>query len=161
LGDVNPLPSPGDGVRLIIGGTGPRRTPDLAGRYADELNLFGADPATVRARTAATRQAAGEAGRDPDALSFSAMMSPLVGRDRAEFEDRLGARLARSGVDRRRLLDRLDERGTPYGTLDQVAEGFAAVAGLGLDRVYLQQFDPLADIDRDNVLLGLEAARSI
>ena len=88
-------------------------------------------------------------------------MSPLVGRDRAEFEDRLGSRLARSGTDREQLLARLDERGTPYGTVDEVAEGFSAISRLGLGRVYLQQFDPLTDIDRENALLALGAARSI
>ncbi|MET0830808.1 MAG: LLM class flavin-dependent oxidoreductase [Acidimicrobiia bacterium] len=161
LGDLTPLPSPGDGLRLIIGGSGPRRTPDLAGRYADELNLFGADAETVRTRVAATRQAAVAAGRDPDSVAFSAMMSPLVGRDRAEFEERLGSKLARSGADREPFLARLDERGTPYGTVDEVTEGFAEIAGLGIGRVYLQQFDPLADIDRENALLALGAARSI
>ncbi len=161
LGDLTPLPSPGDGLRLIIGGSGPRRTPGLAGKYADELNLFGADPETVRTRVAATRRAAEAAGRHPDSVTFSAMMSPLVGRDRAEFEDRLGSRLARSGTDREQLLARLDERGTPYGTVDEVAEGFSEIARLGLGRVYLQQFDPLTDIDRENALLALGAARSI
>jgi alkanesulfonate monooxygenase SsuD/methylene tetrahydromethanopterin reductase-like flavin-dependent oxidoreductase (luciferase family) len=161
LGDLTPLPSPGDGLRLIIGGSGPRRTPRLAGTYADELNLFGADPDTVRTRVAATRRAAEAAGRHPGSVAFSAMMSPLVGRDRAEFEDRLRSRLARSGASRERFLARLEERGTPYGTVDEVTEGFAEIARLGLSRVYLQQFEPLADIDRENALLALGAARSV
>jgi alkanesulfonate monooxygenase SsuD/methylene tetrahydromethanopterin reductase-like flavin-dependent oxidoreductase (luciferase family) len=161
LGDLTPLPSPGDGLRVIVGGSGPRRTPRLAGTYADELNLFGADPETVRTRVAATRQAAETAGRHPDSIAFSAMMSPLVGRDTAEFEDRLRSRLARSGASRERFLARLDERGTPYGTVDEVTERFAEIARLGLSRVYLQQFDPLADIDRENALLALGAARAI
>ena len=81
---VVPLPPSRHGVRLIVGGSGPRRTPRLAGRFADELNLFGADPETVRARAAAVREAATDAGRDPDSVKLSAMITPLVGVDRTD-----------------------------------------------------------------------------
>jgi alkanesulfonate monooxygenase SsuD/methylene tetrahydromethanopterin reductase-like flavin-dependent oxidoreductase (luciferase family) len=159
LGDVVPMPTPGERVRLIVGGTGRRRTPELAGRFADELNLFGADAETVRSRAATAGRAAAAAGRDPGAVAISTMVSPLVGDHRAGFEERLAATAARRRMDPGHLLDRMRQRGTPHGTVDEAAEGFAALSDLGLRRVYLQQFDALAAVDRENLDLTLAAIR--
>ena len=57
--DVQPKPS---GIRLIIGGSGPRRTPTLAGRRADEYNLLLDEADAIRSRIGVMRDAA--AGRD-------------------------------------------------------------------------------------------------
>ena len=81
MGDLTPLPIPGDGLRLIVGGSGPRRTPGLAGKYRRR-----AQPVRRRPRDGAHQGrrhppgAAEAAGRHPDSVTFSAMMSALVGR---------------------------------------------------------------------------------
>ncbi|CAN5319783.1 LLM class F420-dependent oxidoreductase [soil metagenome] len=160
LTDLDLYPRPGAQVRMIIGGSGERRTPALAGRHADEYNLFTVDPDTVRHRTAAMRRAADAIGRDPDAVTMSALVTPIVGADRADYEHRLAETVARRGIDRSALVDRLHHRGIPHGPVDRVAEEFAAIASLGIGRVYLQQFDPLAAIDLDNAALAAKAIRS-
>src|SRR5207302_2562561 len=82
---------------LIVGGAGPRRTPALAARWADEFNVpfHGLDdfrPAVQR-----VRQACDDAGRDPDSLVYSAALSVCCGRADAELERR--ARASGKAVD--------------------------------------------------------------
>ncbi|MBX3193511.1 MAG: TIGR03560 family F420-dependent LLM class oxidoreductase [Microbacteriaceae bacterium] len=116
--------------RLIIGGDGPRRTPELASRFADEYNAF-CGPDETRERIARVRAAAEKAGRDPDELRYSAAVTVVVGTD----QDAVAARLRRAGID-----DPADE-GVAAGTPDQVAERIARYRGCGLSRIYLQFID--------------------
>ena len=58
-------PPPSRRVRLVVGGTGPIRTPRLAGLHADELNIHSTPVAGVAARVRRAREAAAGAGRDP------------------------------------------------------------------------------------------------
>jgi alkanesulfonate monooxygenase SsuD/methylene tetrahydromethanopterin reductase-like flavin-dependent oxidoreductase (luciferase family) len=69
--DMQPRPI----LRLVVGGIGTRRTPDLAGRYADELNAYPAPPGVFAAKVARARRAAVAAGRDPDRLLISSRAS--------------------------------------------------------------------------------------
>jgi len=55
--DVLPKPK---GIRIIIGGSGPKRTPTLAGQRADEYNTYVGDPEAIAARVAVMRAAAGD-----------------------------------------------------------------------------------------------------
>jgi len=56
---TNVLPKP-TGIRIVIGGSGLKRTPTLAGRWADEYNTFIGDPDEIAARVAVMRAAAGD-----------------------------------------------------------------------------------------------------
>jgi alkanesulfonate monooxygenase SsuD/methylene tetrahydromethanopterin reductase-like flavin-dependent oxidoreductase (luciferase family) len=55
--DVLPKPS---GIRIVIGGSGPKRTPTFAGRYADEYNTYIGDPKGISTRVSVMREAAGD-----------------------------------------------------------------------------------------------------
>jgi len=149
LADIDVLPRVGGRVPIIIGGKGPRRTPSLAGRFADEYNMFTTDKDTFGNRRDTMRAAAVEAGRDPDRIALSMVMTPLVGDDAAEYRDRLGDAAAALDVTPDALEDDLAARHVPHGTPDRVAESVAEIISWGVGRIYLQQFDSLTEIDLD------------
>jgi len=143
---VRPL-APAAGI--IVGGSGPKRTPGLAARWADEYNTFINTPDVVGTRVEALRTAAHAIGRDPDEIRVSVMGGVLVGTDRADYESRLAEEASARGIDPGELAARLADRGEPHGTPDQAASMLAALAGMGVERYYLQVIphDP-ATVDR-------------
>jgi alkanesulfonate monooxygenase SsuD/methylene tetrahydromethanopterin reductase-like flavin-dependent oxidoreductase (luciferase family) len=137
-GDVRPNP---DGVNIIIGGSGPRKTPTLAGRHANEYNMFLTTPTDAAPRIAVMREAAEKAGRNPDAIVVSMMGQVFAGSEQAEYQEvmRRAASARDSTVDE--LAARFDERGVPHGTPDRLGATFSALADIGVGRVYLQHLD--------------------
>jgi alkanesulfonate monooxygenase SsuD/methylene tetrahydromethanopterin reductase-like flavin-dependent oxidoreductase (luciferase family) len=131
--DVHPKPS---GIRLIVGGSGPRRTPRLAGTRADEYNIFVCPPDEARARIATMRQAA--AGREVEAT----MMGPVtVAGSDGELADRLMEAARRRDITSDALIARWEKAGVIYGTRSQVKEKIAAFQEAGVERLYLQWLD--------------------
>jgi F420-dependent oxidoreductase-like protein len=129
---------------IIIGGSGPTRTPRLAARYASEFNANFTSPERTAELVTNVRAACDELGRDPDELVYSIMATVCVGGDEAEFVRRAEA-IGRSA-------DELRERAFA-GTPDEVVATLHAYRELGVSRAYLQVLD-LADLDH----LGLIAA---
>jgi F420-dependent oxidoreductase-like protein len=126
---------------ILIGGLGPRRTPALAARFADEFNVAFADPQTTAAQFGRARSACSAAGRDPAALRLSAALQLCCGRTDAEVSRRaaaIGADVAASGL-----------AGSPAEILDRLGE----YAAIGTDRVYLQVLD-LQDLDQLELVAG-------
>lgn len=136
--EVRPRPA---GIRLIVGGSGPERTPSLAGRYADEYNHFPAPPEEIGVKIGVLRGAAEEVGRDPSSIEVTVMGPVITGRDEAEFRERLGAAAASRDLDPDTLLARWETAGIPVGPPDRVAETMAALQAVGVDRYYLQWID--------------------
>lgn len=133
--EVRPLaPS----VGIIIGGSGKRRTPALAGRWADEYNVFVCPAADAAERIRSVREATERAGRDPDAVRMSMMGAVVVGEDRADYEERLRAEAAARKMEVAELSERLVTRGQPHGTPDQAHETLAALEAAGVQRYYVQ-----------------------
>src|SRR5690242_8579304 len=62
---------------IVIGGTGPRRTPLMAAKYADEFNSGGG--AGTAERFANVRRVCEEIGRDPATLRMSVTTQVIVG----------------------------------------------------------------------------------
>lgn len=128
---------------IIIGGTGPRRTPLAAARYADEFNS-GAGAGTAE-RIARVRQVCEEIGRDPDTMRMSVTIQVICGTTRAEAERRLerlgapGARMLAHGV---------------VGTPSEVVDALAPFARDGCEIAYLHIFD-IDDLDHLR-LIGAE-----
>jgi alkanesulfonate monooxygenase SsuD/methylene tetrahydromethanopterin reductase-like flavin-dependent oxidoreductase (luciferase family) len=131
--DVRPKPQ---AVRLIIGGSGPTRTPGLAGRFADEYNMFVCPPDEAKARIATMRTAA--SGRDVEAT----MMGPVTtaGSD-GELAERLMAAAGRRGITSHELISRWERAGVIFGTRSQVLEKIEAFSQAGVQRMYLQWLD--------------------
>jgi len=130
-------------VRLLVGGVGPRRTPRLAGRHAHEYNAYPGDD--FAARIDRMREAAAEAGRDPDDILISSAGAVVVGADEAAYEARL-ARLAKeSGTTVADLEAHFAKRRTPRGDAERVRAQLAEMEAAGMRRFYVQS---LGSFDR-------------
>ena len=125
--------------RILVGGQGPERTPRLAARYADELNIVATSPEDVAARAAVANQACEEAGRAPIAITL--MCPTVVGADEAEVTDRLGAIGDRQGQTAQEVRDGWADVGL-VGTTEQVAERVAAYAAVGVEGIACQHILP-------------------
>ncbi|WP_371477495.1 LLM class F420-dependent oxidoreductase [Kitasatospora sp. NBC_00315] len=146
LTDSPALPKPvQERIPVLIGGTGPTRTPALAARYADEFNLPFVSVDETRAQFGRVRAAVERHGRRADELVYSNALVVCVGRDDAEVARRAAA-IGRSVED-------LRAHGVA-GTPDEAVETIGRYAAAGTERIYLQILD-LDDLDH----LGLIAER--
>jgi len=133
------LPKPAQRPRppVLVGGHGPRRTPQLAARFADEFNVAFSSVSDSAAGFARVREACEAAGRYPSSMTYSVAQTVTCGKDEAEFRRRAAA----TG----REPDEAREHGLG-GTPGEVAARIAEFAAIGADRVYLQVLD-LSDLD--------------
>jgi alkanesulfonate monooxygenase SsuD/methylene tetrahydromethanopterin reductase-like flavin-dependent oxidoreductase (luciferase family) len=143
LTDSPALPKPVQSPNppLIIGGKGPRRTPDLAARHADEFNLPPFTPTDLgREQLERVREACERAGRDPVTLRLSASLTVCCGRD----GDEVRRRAATIGQE----LEALRTHGLA-GTPAEIVDRLGVYADMGVSRVYLQvlDLDDLAHIE--------------
>jgi alkanesulfonate monooxygenase SsuD/methylene tetrahydromethanopterin reductase-like flavin-dependent oxidoreductase (luciferase family) len=141
-GEVRPAPT-GD-LPLVVGGGGPRRTPRLAGTFADEYNVFMMHPDDVAPRVERARAAAVGAGRDPDALLVSMMGGAVTGRDEASYRRNL-ERIAEAhpfGRTPDQIEEGLRSRGLPVGPPDEARAALDTLAAVGVQRYYLQHLGP-------------------
>jgi F420-dependent oxidoreductase-like protein len=137
--DSPALPKPVQRPRppVIIGGTGARRTPRLAAKFADEYNVPFASVDDTAAAFGRVRRACAAAGRHETSMIYSAAQVVCCGRSQAELERRAAA------IGRK--PDELVASGLA-GTPDEVIKKIGAFAELGAEHVYLQVLD-LQDID--------------
>ncbi|MFG1950021.1 LLM class F420-dependent oxidoreductase [Micromonospora sp. NPDC048830] len=142
LADAPALPKPVQqpGPPVIVGGRGPKRTPELAARYADEFNMpFKSVAETAvayeRVTEACERHGRTESGRPP--LVLSAGIVVAIGRTDAEAQRRAAPLHVKSA-----LPPEDPVVGSPAQLVDRIGE-FAAV---GATRVHLRLID-LADLD--------------
>lgn len=131
LKDSPALPKPVQKPRppIIIGGFGPRRTPRLAARYADEFNVPFAPLNIVEQRFQAVREACEKVDRDPAEMTFSAAMVVCIGADEKEY--------VRRAADIGRAPDELRTNGVA-GTPAEALDFLGKLAEIGVARTYLQ-----------------------
>ena len=151
LADMPVLPHPTGALPLIVGGNGPKKTPTMAGRFADEYNMFSTDLDTLAARTTVMREAALGADRDPDDILISLIGYPVVGDDEADYRERLGQRAAGRDMEVADYEAMLDSRNLPHGTTDQVRTHLESLEAAGVGRFYIQVYAALGDIDTQDV----------
>jgi F420-dependent oxidoreductase-like protein len=138
LTDSPALPKPVQpgGPPIIVGGGGPKRTPALAARFADEFNI-GFRPLDVMAtQLERVTEACRLAGRS-DLPVFSAALTVCCGRTDAEIAGRAAA-IGRSVEDLR--------AGGICGTPSEVVARIGQLAAIGVERTYLQFMD-VHDLD--------------
>jgi F420-dependent oxidoreductase-like protein len=137
--DSPALPKPAQRPRppVLIGGTGPRRTPRLAARFADEYNVPFHGVADTAAAFGRVAQACSAAGRAESSMTYSSAQVVCCGRSPGE----LAARATAIGRD----LGELRENGLA-GSPAEIAAGIARFADIGAQRMYLQVLD-LQDLD--------------
>jgi F420-dependent oxidoreductase-like protein len=130
---------------LIIGGTGARRTPMLAARFANEYNVAFSSIETTRTQFDRVSAACAEIGRDPAGIRRSAALVVAVARGESELARRAGAigrtveELRASGI-----------AGLPAEAVDRLGTWRERT---GIDRIYLQLLD-LSDLDHIDLIAG-------
>ncbi|OZM77943.1 LLM class flavin-dependent oxidoreductase [Pseudonocardia sp. MH-G8] len=142
--------------RIVLGGSGPRRSAGLAARYADEMNTPFPTPASFRALRAALDEACAAAGREPIPLTVTAVC--VLGADEAEFRRRAERLHARIGD--RPLDEWLAQRSGTWvlGTPDRALEHLTGLVEAGAAGFSLQHLLP-DDLDMLDLLAESVAAR--
>jgi F420-dependent oxidoreductase-like protein len=123
---------------VIVGGKGPKRTPQLGARFATEFNVAFAPMDEVADQFARVDAACRAIGRDPAELLRSVALITCVGRDDAE--------VAKRALTLGQEVDELRAKGitgTPAEVVDRLGTWRERT---GISRVYLQVLD-LADLD--------------
>jgi F420-dependent oxidoreductase-like protein len=133
--------------RLLVGGSGTKRSARIAAAYADEFNLSSSSPDVARQKFADLDTACAAIGREPASLTRSTMAGVLVGRDEAEVARRKADLLAAFG-DEAGGDDWFDAREPRWilGTPDQARAMVARFEEAGAERLMLQDFLP-RDLD--------------
>jgi F420-dependent oxidoreductase-like protein len=139
LADSPALPKPVQRPRppILVGGEGPRRTPRLAARFADEYNTAFVTVEESSAAYGRARDACTAAGRDPATLVYSAAQTVCCGRTGAD----VARRAAAIGED----VAGLEASGLA-GSPAQIVDKLGRFASVGASRIYLQVLD-LHDLD--------------
>ncbi|NUT51034.1 MAG: LLM class F420-dependent oxidoreductase [Saccharothrix sp.] len=148
LADSRALPKPFDRIPVLVGGTGRKRTPALAARFADEFNLPFQPVDSAVEVLARVDAACAEIGRDPAEITRSAALVVCVGRDDAEVARRAEA-IGREADE----LRRNGLAGTPDEVVDRLGEWREKT---GISRAYLQVLD-LADLDHVELIAATVA----
>ena len=141
LADLPALPKPVQrpAPPVIIGGTGLKRTPRLAARYAAEFNANYTSMEVAAERFGRVDDACRAIGRDPAGLVHSVAQTIAVGRSDAEVTRRTPA----LGP----YFDEMVANGL-VGTTDEVVDKLGLWREkTGVTRIYLQLFD-IADLDQ-------------
>lgn len=141
LVDAPALPKPVQrpGPPIIVGGRGPRRTPDLAGRFADEFNMPFRTVAETAEAFGRVREAASRYGRT---VALSAGVVVALGRTDREAERRAAPLHVPSA-----LPPEDPVVGGPGVLVDRIGE----LAAIGATRVYLRIID-MADLDHVDLI---------
>jgi F420-dependent oxidoreductase-like protein len=128
---------------VIVGGTGLKRTPAIAARYATEFNGALATPQQLGERIALFEQACAAIGRDPAEARRSVLVPIACGSTPAEVDRRaavMGSEFIRTHA--------------VTGSPERVTEELSALVDAGADTVYLHVYD-IHDLDQI-ALLGAE-----
>lgn len=142
LDEAEVHPRPTGPLPIIVGGSGERRTPRLAGTYADEYNFGIRSPEEIALRIGRARTAAERAGRDPEAIRISVMTPVIVGADQAGYERNLARVMEANPWLPDDLAERYRSRGFPVGTAAEVRPIVERLEEAGVSRVYAQHFGP-------------------
>jgi F420-dependent oxidoreductase-like protein len=134
----SPRPAQSPHPPIVIGGAGPRRTPTLAARFADEFN--GTFATGAPERFANFHRICEEVGRDPATVRLSLALPVACGRDKAEVDRRTES--IRSPM----LLNEA-VCGPPQAVVDRIGE----LAAMDVDTVYFHFYD-IDDVDHVRLL---------
>lgn len=139
LVDAPALPKPvQQPVPVVVGGSGPRRTPELVARFAAEYNLGFPQDHQIAERLGNLHAACERVGRDPGTVKLSIAMSTFAGASDAE----VARRAARIG----KTLDEVRDGTNLVGGPGEIADRVAHYRSFGIERVYFQLLD-LQDVE--------------
>ncbi len=130
-----PRPLRPQGIPILVGGSGERRTLRLVAQYADACNLFG-DVQTMKHKLDVLHRHCDEVGRDPAEITKTRLGALVIAETQAEAEQRGQAMAQARGMD--------DERYRGYvvaGDPDRVCEQVGAYLDAGLDGLVFNMHD--------------------
>ena len=133
-----PKPAQRPGPPVIVGGGGPKRTPALAARFADEFNCGFRTPDLTAEQFGRVRAAVAAEGRTRP-LRYSVAHTVCCGRTDAE--------IARRAEAIGRPVDKIHVSGTP----EEVVARIRAFKDIGADTFYAQLMD-MADLDHVDLI---------
>jgi len=125
-------------IPLIVGGSGPKKTPRLAATYATEYNAGFATVSELGPKIERVRQACAVIGRDPATLVLSVAATTATGPTEAIAQRRAAA----SGSDLTSL-----RHGGLAGSAAEVVDKIGVLRELGFSRLYFQLMD-MRDLDQ-------------
>lgn len=141
-----PRPQRPGGPRIMIGGTGVKRTLPLVVRYADIWNAPFTSPETFRERSTYLDTLLREAGREPQSVKRTLMAPIFLGRDTSELDQQLQWRQSRPELADKSLdevITTLHHNGFLVGTPETIIEQIHTYANVGVEEIMLvQRGDP-------------------
>ena len=158
LAPIDVLPRPAN-VPIVVGGSGMKKTPTYAGRFANEYNMFVTDRETLERRLDVMRAAEAAAGRESGTVKVSFAGPAVVAATDDEYAALLTARGSKRDMSATEYEAFLAERNVPRGAPDQVAAVIEELEEMGVGRFYVQQYAHLDDVDTDELAPVFEALR--
>lgn len=143
-----PRPARPGGPRILIGGSGPKRTMPLVARYADWWNGVALSRDLFRERAALLDDLLRQAGRQPGDVRRTMMRGVFFGEDLAAVEGKLRGRLRPELAEKpfaEALATMVGEERAIVGTPEMVIEQIRRDGEAGVAELMLQWFD-LEDI---------------
>jgi alkanesulfonate monooxygenase SsuD/methylene tetrahydromethanopterin reductase-like flavin-dependent oxidoreductase (luciferase family) len=125
-----PRPQRPGGPRILIGGSGIKRTLSYVVRYASEWNCVSLPPRDFSRLNKRLDEMLREAGRSPESVRRSMMTGCVFGKDEATLNQKI------TGYGR--TLEEIQQRGIVAGSLSAVKEQLTRLEEAGLRRVMLQ-----------------------
>ena len=133
-----PRPLRPGGPRILIGGVGPSRTPNLVARFAHEWNAMFLTPEQFKEANQRIDDALKKENRDLNSVRRSMMTGCFFGHTDSALKQKLEAR--------GRTLEEMHQRGMIAGSANVVKEQLKKLEESGLQRIMLQWLD-LDDLD--------------
>src|SRR5947208_2281027 len=122
-----PRPVQQGGPKIMIGGSGPKRTLRAVARYADMCNVFGG-PDTLRKHIEILHGHCADAGRDPEEIKVTRLGSLFLARTSEEAEG------LRQGV-AETMGEEWTKEAATFGDADSVGEQLRALVQAGADEL--------------------------
>lgn len=137
-----PRPQRSGGPRILIGGVGQKRTPDLVARYADEWNAMFLTPEKFKVLNANIDHRLEQEKREPNSVRRSMMTGCFFAATDSELQRKIESR--------NKTIEQLHQQGMVAGSASVIKDQLLEFEAAGLQRIMLQWLD-LDD------LVGLEA----
>jgi F420-dependent oxidoreductase-like protein len=130
-----PRPIRPDGIPILVGGGGERRTLRLVAEHADACNLFG-DLATIRHKLEVLERHCDAVGRDPETITKTRLGTLVIADSAEQAEEKARETAQARGIDDERFRAM-----TTVGDPDAVAEEASAFLEAGLDGLIFNMWD--------------------
>ena len=128
-------------VKIIVGGGGLKKTPTLAGKYADEYNIYASPEGGLSKRIQTFSQVAEENGRNISDIEISTACPPVVAMTYKSLDKSLIRAEESLMISKDKIINDWKERQYLFGLPSEIAEIISMWKNQGISSVYLQLLD--------------------